>query len=190
MLDEWTWSEHFAPQEETERYIRFICDKYDLWKSMQFDTRVKSAHWQSEGGFWKITDQTGREYSARFLITGIGLLSDPTLPNIPGVEEFKGEAFHTSRWPSQKVSFEGKNVGVIGVGATAIQIIPEVAKTAKSLTVFQRTPNWVHIFQLIQCAGLTVLGYPPPQLTHQRGRNENDSGCIPGNTKQDQHKQT
>ncbi|KAL5391489.1 hypothetical protein DPSP01_001353 [Paraphaeosphaeria sporulosa] len=142
VLDEWTWSEHFAPQEETERYIQFICNKYDLWKSMQFDTRVKSAHWQSEGGFWRIADETKRVYTARFLITGIGLLSDPTLPNIIGVEDFKGEAFHTSRWPRHKVSFEGKNVGVIGVGATAIQIIPEVAKAAKSLTVFQRTPNW------------------------------------------------
>jgi cation diffusion facilitator CzcD-associated flavoprotein CzcO len=115
---------------------------------MQFETRVKSAQWQTDGGFWKLIDETGKEYTARFLITGIGLLSDPTLPNIPGVENFKGEAFHTSRWPRKDVNFEGKNVGVIGVGATAIQIIPEVAKTAKSLTVFQRTPNWVSIPRL------------------------------------------
>ncbi|KAJ4344722.1 uncharacterized protein N0V89_012466 [Didymosphaeria variabile] len=142
VLDEWNWSEHFAPQEETERYIQFICDKYELWKSMQFDTRVKSAHWQKDGGFWKLTDDSQREYTTRFLITGIGLLSDPTLPNIPGVEDFKGQAFHTSRWPSKHVGFEGKNVGIIGVGATAIQMTPEIAKTAKSLTVFQRTPNW------------------------------------------------
>lgn len=113
---------------------------------MQFDTRVKSAHWQTDGGYWKLTDTDGRQYTARFLITGIGLLSDPTLPNIPGVEKFQGEAFHTSRWPKEEVNFEGKSVGVIGVGATAIQIIPEVAKTAKKLTVFQRTPNWVSTF--------------------------------------------
>jgi len=92
---------------------------------------------------WKLTDQSGREYTSRFLITGIGLLSDPTLPNIKGVRDFEGQAFHTSRWPKDVVSFEGKNVGIIGVGATAIQIVPEVAKTAKNLTVFQRTPNWV-----------------------------------------------
>ncbi|KAF2640006.1 FAD/NAD(P)-binding domain-containing protein [Massarina eburnea CBS 473.64] len=146
ILDEWTWSEHFAPQEETERYVRFVCDKYNLWEDMQFDTRVKSAHWQSNDGCWKLTDQDGRNYTSRFLITGIGLLSEPTLPNISGVQDFKGKAFHTSRWPKDVdvKEFEGKNVGVIGVGATGIQIIPEVAKTARSLTVFQRTPNWVN----------------------------------------------
>jgi len=110
---------------------------------MQFNTTVEKAHWVSEAGYWMLTDQDGREYTSRFLITGIGLLSNPTLPNIPGVQDFKGQAFHTSRWPSNAPSLEDKNIGVIGVGATAIQIIPEIAKTAKSLTVFQRTPNWV-----------------------------------------------
>lgn len=143
VLNEWKWSEHFAPQEETERYVRFICDKYRLWEHMQFNTRVVKAQWMSSDCCWKLIDQSGREYTSRFLITGIGLLSDPTLPNVPGVRDFKGQAFHTSRWSKDVVNFEGKNVGIIGVGATAIQIIPEVAKTAKSLTVFQRTPNWV-----------------------------------------------
>ncbi|KAI1609888.1 hypothetical protein EDD36DRAFT_410564 [Exophiala viscosa] len=142
LLDEWKWSEHFAPQEETERYIHFICDKYNLWRNMQFDTVVSKAHWDSEGRYWKLVDESGHEYTSRFLITGLGLLSNPTLPNIPGVEDYKGQAFHTSRWPKTPVNFEGKSVGVIGVGATAIQLIPEVAKMAKSLTVFQRTPNW------------------------------------------------
>jgi cation diffusion facilitator CzcD-associated flavoprotein CzcO len=110
---------------------------------MQFNTRISKAHWISEHGYWRLTDEHGQTYTSRFLITGLGLLSDPTLPNIPGVKDFQGEAFHTSRWPKKSVDFEGERVGVIGVGATAIQLIPEVAKTAKSLTVFQRTPNWV-----------------------------------------------
>lgn len=109
---------------------------------MRFHTKVVSAHWQDDGRCWKLTDQNGKTYTSRFLITGIGLLSDPTLPNIPGVRDYKGQAFHTSRWPKDAVDFTGKNVGIIGVGATAIQIIPEVAKTAKTLTIFQRTPNW------------------------------------------------
>lgn len=109
---------------------------------MQFNTKVISAHWIEADQCWKLTDQDGKAYTSRFLITGIGLLSDPTLPNIAGVQDYKGQAFHTSRWPKDAVDFEGKNVGIIGVGATAIQIIPEMAKTAKSLTVFQRTPNW------------------------------------------------
>ncbi|KAH7064003.1 hypothetical protein BKA63DRAFT_482626 [Paraphoma chrysanthemicola] len=142
ILDEWSWSEHFAPQEETERYIKFVCDKYKLWEDIQFNTRVDKAHWIEEDGCWRLTDQNGQVYTSRFLITGLGLLSEPTLPNIEGVQDFQGDAFHTSRWPEHAVNFVGKDVGIIGVGATAIQIIPEVAKTAKSLTVFQRTPNW------------------------------------------------
>ena len=110
---------------------------------MQFNTRIQQATWIAEDCCWKLTDQNGRSYTSQYLITGLGLLSDPVLPNIPGVKDFKGEAYHTARWPKQKVDFRGKSVGVIGVGATAIQLIPEVAKTAKSLTIFQRTPNWV-----------------------------------------------
>lgn len=109
---------------------------------MQFNTKVDKAHWNQSRRCWTLTDDTGQTYTSRFLITGIGLLSAPTLPNIPGIDNFKNDAFHTSRWPSKQVSFEGKSVGIIGVGATAIQIIPEIAKTAKKLTVFQRTPNW------------------------------------------------
>jgi len=109
---------------------------------MRFNTRVEKAHWDQDERFWRLTDTSGSTYTSRYLITGIGLLSEPTLPNIPGVKDFKGDGFHTSRWPKEQVSFEGKSIGIIGVGATAIQIIPEIAKTAKQLTVFQRTPNW------------------------------------------------
>lgn len=142
LLDEWNWTEHFAPQAETEQYVRYICDRFQLWDNMQFSTRIAQAHWNQDGRFWRLTDTNGRSYTSRFLITGIGLLSDLTLPNIVGVNDFKGDAFHTSRWPKHQVSFEGKSVGIIGVGATAIQMIPEIAKTAKKLTIFQRTPNW------------------------------------------------
>jgi cation diffusion facilitator CzcD-associated flavoprotein CzcO len=142
LLEEWDWTEEFAPQAETERYVRFICDRFSLWQNMQFNTTVASAHWDDDSTLWRLTDQDGQKYTSRFLITGIGLLSAPTLPNIRGVESFAGDAFHTSRWPKDQITFEGKRVGIIGVGATAIQIIPEIAKTAAKLTVFQRTPNW------------------------------------------------
>lgn len=143
MLDEWNWTEHFAPQPETEKYVQFICDRFKLWDTMQFQTRIASAHWIAQDGCWKLTDTTGKTYTSRFLITGIGVLSNPTLPNVPGVTDFKGVAYHTSRWPKEKVSFEGKRVGIIGTGATAIQAVPVIAQTCKSLTVFQRTANWV-----------------------------------------------
>lgn len=142
MLDDWNWTEHFAPQPETERYVRFICDKLKLWDSMQFNTRISKAHWIAEDNLWKLTDESGKTYTSRFLITGIGVLSNPTLPNVPGVEDYKGTAYHTSRWPKEEVKFEGKRVGIIGSGATAIQAVPVIAQTCKSLTVFQRTANW------------------------------------------------
>ncbi|KAF7196758.1 2-oxo-Delta(3)-4,5,5-trimethylcyclopentenylacetyl-CoA monooxygenase [Pseudocercospora fuligena] len=140
VLDEWNWTEHFAPQPETLRYAQFLTDKFNLRKDMQFNTKIKTAHWRTDR--WVLTDTGGQTYSSRFLITAMGILNDPTLPNIPGVETFQGEAFHTSRWPDQW-SLEGKRVGIIGTGATAIQIIPEIVKLPlKSLTVFQRTANW------------------------------------------------
>lgn len=141
-MDEWTWSEHFAPQPETLRYAQFVTDKFDLRKDMQFNTTIKTARWQSNSSSWLLEDSEGRTYSSRFLITAMGILNNQTLPNIPGVEGFGGEAYHTSRWPSEW-NFDGKRVGIIGTGATAIQIIPELAKLPlKQLTVFQRTANW------------------------------------------------
>lgn len=144
ILNEWNWSEHFSAQPETERYINFVADRFDLRKNIQFNTRINSAHWQdgSNEKFWKFVDESGTEYTSRFFLSCMGILTQPTLPNIPGVEDFRGLAHHTSRWPKDVVSFEGKRVAVIGTGATGIQTIQEVAKTVGHLTVFQRTPNW------------------------------------------------
>lgn len=142
VLDEWNWTEHFAPQSETLRYIQFLTNKFDLKKDMQFDTRVKSAHFQDSSNSWLLTDETGTQYSSRYLITAIGILNQPTLPAIPGVNDYKGQAWHTARWPSDHSDLKGKRVGIIGTGATAIQTIQEIYKIAGSLTVFQRTPNW------------------------------------------------
>ncbi|KAK5700122.1 hypothetical protein LTR17_023197 [Elasticomyces elasticus] len=142
VLNEWDWTEHFAGQPEILAYINFLCDKFDLRSDIQFDTKVASAHFDQGSNCWRVTDDVGKQYSCRWLLTAIGFLSAPTLPNIPGVQDFKGESHHTSRWPKQPVTFEGKRVGIIGTGATGIQSIQEIAKTAGHLTVFQRTPNW------------------------------------------------
>ncbi|KAK6378852.1 hypothetical protein LTS17_006555 [Exophiala oligosperma] len=141
LLDEWSWTEHFAPQSETLKYCQFLAEKFDLRRDMQFNTRIKSAHYQEATDSWLLTDQDGKTYSSRFLITCLGILNEPTYPDIPGVHDFKGEAFHTARWPDN-VSLEGKRVGIIGTGATGIQTIQEIVKTVGHLTVFQRTPNW------------------------------------------------
>ncbi len=142
LLDEWDWGEHFSGQPETLRYLNHVADKFDLRKDMQFRSRVASAHFQEAARGWDITLEDGRHYTSRLMITAVGPLSAPTMPNIPGVDGFKGESCHTARWPHDPVSFEGKRIAVIGTGATGVQTIQEVAKTAKSLTVFQRTPNW------------------------------------------------
>jgi cation diffusion facilitator CzcD-associated flavoprotein CzcO len=142
LLDEWDWQEHFAPQPETERYLNYVADKFDLRGDIQFNSHVASARYREESRSWEIALEDGRHYSTRFLIAAIGILSAPTMPNIPGIDTFKGVCCHTHRWPKDGVDFAGKRVGIIGTGATAVQTIQEIAKTVSHLTVFQRTPNW------------------------------------------------
>ncbi|MFZ3234951.1 MAG: NAD(P)/FAD-dependent oxidoreductase, partial [Stellaceae bacterium] len=142
LLKEWSWAERFAPQPETERYLNYVADKFDLRRDIQFNSRVAAAHYREETRCWDIVLEDGTRYRARFLITAIGVLSAPTMPRIPGVDTFEGQSCHTHYWPKEPVKFEGKRVAVIGTGATAVQTIQEVAKTVGRLTVFQRTPNW------------------------------------------------
>ncbi len=160
LLNEWDWSEHFAGQPETLRYLNHVADKFDLRRDMQFRSRVASAHWHEDSRRWEITLEDGRTYLSNLMITAVGPLSAPTMPRIDGVDSFKGESCHTARWPHDPVSFEGKRIAVIGTGATGVQTIQEVAKTAKSLTVFQRTPNW--------CAPLLNAKIAPEEMKEIR----------------------
>ena len=142
LLDEWDWSEHFSPQPETERYLNHVADKFDLRRDIQFNTRVAAAHFREDTRSWEITLENGSCVTARFVITAIGILSAPTMPNIPGIASFTGQSCHTHDWPKEGVDVAGKRVGIIGTGATAVQTIQEIAKTVGHLTIFQRTPNW------------------------------------------------
>jgi cation diffusion facilitator CzcD-associated flavoprotein CzcO len=142
VLREWQWSEHFSAQPETLRYCNFVADKLDLRRDIEFDARIRSATYDEAARAWEIETIDGRRARGRFLITAIGPLSAPTMPRIPGVPDFRGEAYHTAGWPHEPVSFAGKRVAVIGTGATGVQAITEIAKTVGHLTVFQRTPNW------------------------------------------------
>ena len=142
LLEEWDWEEHFAGQPETERYLNYVADKFDLRRDIQFNSRVTAAHYRDETRSWDVILEDGTCHSTRFLITAVGVLSAATMPRIPGVETFRGQSCHTHYWPKKPVSFERKSVAVIGTGATGIQTITEVAKTAGHLTVFQRTAQW------------------------------------------------
>src|SRR5215475_15022689 len=142
LLQEWEWSEHFAGQPETLRYCNHVADKFDLRRDIVFNSRVVSASYNEHDDRWEVVLEDGRRACAHFLVTAVGPLSAPTMPAIPGVADFRGEAHHTGTWPHEKVGFEGKRVAVIGTGATGVQAITEIAKTVGQLTVFQRTPNW------------------------------------------------
>jgi cation diffusion facilitator CzcD-associated flavoprotein CzcO len=142
LLREWEWSEHFAGQPETLRYLKHVADKFDLRRDIQFRSRVTSAVYDEDTRSWAVTLEDGGRVRTRFLITAIGPLSTPTLPRIAGRDGFQGQSFHTARWPHEPVDFTGKRVAVIGTGATGVQTIQTIAAEVGHLTVFQRTPNW------------------------------------------------
>ena len=123
LLDEWDWIEHFSSQPENERYLNYVADKFDLRRDIQFNARVTAAHYREDTRSWAITLADGGRHTTRFLITAIGILSAPTLPNIPGVASFTGQSCHTHNWPKEGIDFAGKRVGIIGTGATAVQAI-------------------------------------------------------------------
>jgi cation diffusion facilitator CzcD-associated flavoprotein CzcO len=142
LLQDWNWSEHFAPQAETLRYLNHVADRFDMRRDIRFGSRVSSAAFDEAARRWEVTLDGGERFFGRFLITAIGPLSAHTLPRIPGVDSFRGQSFHTYRWPHEPVDFAGKRVSVIGTGATGVQVIQTIAPLVGQLTVFQRTPNW------------------------------------------------
>jgi cation diffusion facilitator CzcD-associated flavoprotein CzcO len=142
LLDEWEWSEHFSGQPENERYLNYVADKFDLRRDIQFSTRVASAAFNTADRTWLVKTENGQAASARFLIQATGVLSAPYVPTIEGADIYQGETWHTSTWPRDPVDLSDKRVGVIGTGATAVQMITEISKNISDLTVFQRTPNY------------------------------------------------
>ena len=135
------WSRVYAQQPEILDYLHHSAESEGVDKHMRFDSEVLDAQWIEESNEWHI--HTARaDYLARILVTASGHLSDPKYPNIPGIDDFEGAKFHSARW-DHETPLEGKRIGVIGTGASAIQIIPEVAQTASKLTVFQRSAPYV-----------------------------------------------
>ena len=143
LLDEWHWKEMFSAQPENLEYLNFVADKFDLRQHMQFNCRVQSTIFDEDRQVWNVTVSDGRELTCRFVVLALGLLSQPTMPRMEGVEDFKGRSWHTYSWPHEHVDLSDQRVAVIGTGATAIQVIGEIADKVGELTVFQRRPNWV-----------------------------------------------
>jgi cyclohexanone monooxygenase len=143
ILNEWTWSERYPGWEETQRYLRFVADKCDMWPHIQLNTEIVSADFQEDTGHWLITAATGETYTCKYFVSAMGMISEPYVPDIKGLGSFEGPCFHSARWPQEGLDYAGKRVGIVGTGATTVQLLPVMAKTAATVTVFQRTPNFV-----------------------------------------------
>ena len=143
LFDQWRWSQRYPRQPEILSYLAMFADRYDLRRSIAFDTTVLSATFNEQTSRWELQTDTGDRWTAQFLVEGVGLLSSTNLPAFPGQDRFAGEIYHTSRWPHHPVDFHGKRVGVIGTGSSGVQVITEVAPEASHLTVFQRTPQYI-----------------------------------------------
>lgn len=141
--ESWSYSERYPTRDEVHSYISALADRFELRPLFQFGTTVESAVLDESTGRWTVSTTSGEVYSAVYVVTAVGLLSAPNVPPFPGRERFRGEVFHTSRWPKHEVDFSGKRVAIVGTGASGIQMVPEVAKDASELIVFQRTANYV-----------------------------------------------
>ena len=139
---QWNWSCRFPEQPEILRYLEHVADRFDLRTAFEFNTRVTGAAYDESSGWWTCETAHGDRVRTKYLITAVGCLSAAQVPNIPGLSEFAGAWYHTGQWPHERVDFTGMRVGVIGTGSSGIQSIPIIAKQAKHLTVFQRTPNF------------------------------------------------
>ena len=142
LLQEWEWKEHYSAQPENERYLNYVADKFDLRRHIRFESRVASLVYDEASNRWTATTDDGYRARSQYVITAIGILSARYIPDFEGLESYEGTWTHTNRWPKEGIDMVGKKVGVIGTGATAVQIIPEIAKDVGHLTVFQRTPNF------------------------------------------------
>jgi cyclohexanone monooxygenase len=141
--EEWQWSEKYAPQPEILRYLNHVADRFDLRRDIQVNTSVTAARFDETANLWHVTtDRNTTPHLARAVVMATGCLSVPKEPDFAGIGQFRGKSYFTSRWPHEPVDFTGLDVAVIGTGSSAIQTIPEVARQARHLTVFQRTPNY------------------------------------------------
>jgi cation diffusion facilitator CzcD-associated flavoprotein CzcO len=136
------WSRAYSSQPEIWAYMRQVAEKYDLRRFIRFGQEMSGARWDEEEGRWHIASKSGEEFVSRFLVAGIGALHLPQIPELPGIEKFQGEAFHSAQW-NHDYDLEGKKVAVVGTGASAVQFVPRIAPKVAELSLFQRTPPWI-----------------------------------------------
>jgi cation diffusion facilitator CzcD-associated flavoprotein CzcO len=136
------WSRKYSEQPEIHRYLEHCATKYGLLDHVRFDTEIASARFDETARLWRLRTAAGEEIVASVIVSGVGQLNRPYLPELPGLERFSGASFHSARWNAEHDLAE-RDVAVIGNGASAIQLIPRIAGTARTVRVFQRSPNWL-----------------------------------------------
>lgn len=136
------WSRMFAEQGEIQEYLQHCADKYGVREHIHYGVEFTGAEWDEDSRTWHVSTADGTEYVGRALISGVGALHLPSYPEIDGLERFRGETFHSADW-NHDYDLSDKRVAVIGTGASAIQFVPEIAKKAAKLHLFQRTPPWI-----------------------------------------------
>ncbi|MEE8580733.1 MAG: NAD(P)/FAD-dependent oxidoreductase, partial [Myxococcota bacterium] len=137
-----SWSRRFSESSEIQRYLLEITEKWKLRAHLRLNTEIVDARFDEETGSWTLTTKNDETVRARFVVSGVGGLVDPAPPDIKGVQSFTGEFFHTARW-NHDYDLAGRRVAVIGTGASAVQVVPSIAREVEQLCVFQRTPAWV-----------------------------------------------
>jgi cation diffusion facilitator CzcD-associated flavoprotein CzcO len=139
---EWEWTERYPTQAEILRYLNHVADRFDLRRDIQLNTSVTRAHYADDANRWTVTTADGEAFTARYCIMAVGCLSSVNEPAFKGLDTFQGHWYQTSRWPHDGVDFHGQRVACIGTGSSGIQAIPQIARQAEQLFVFQRTPNF------------------------------------------------
>jgi cation diffusion facilitator CzcD-associated flavoprotein CzcO len=140
---QWEWTEKYPPQDELLRYVNHVADRFDLRRDIKFNTRVTEAVFDEDVERWHVRTDQGDQLSTQYVVMATGCLSASKVPEVPGLDLFRGRWFHTGHWPKEGVDFSGQRVAVIGTGSSGVQAIPLIAEQAAELTVFQRTPNFV-----------------------------------------------
>jgi len=140
LQQEWDWSEVMAGQPEIEQYLNHTADRFDLRKDIKFNTKVKDAIYDEAANIWTVTTDQGDVYKAKYCILATGCLNEPNYPGFNNADSFKGDIYHTAQWPREGVDLSGKRVAIIGCGSSGVQAIPQIAKQAKELIAFQRSP--------------------------------------------------
>ncbi len=141
--EEWVWSQRYPAGDEVRAYLNFVADRLDLRRDIRLGVFVESARYDEDANTWTVHTAAGETLSARYLISGMGVLSQAIYPDIPGIGSFAGEKYHTAHWPREGVDLKGKRVGLIGLGASGIQLVPTIAPEVGEFFVFQRTPNFI-----------------------------------------------